>query len=163
MESDQSSQQKETPLRETYLLMESNKLNQEIENLLAECHSRERYSLTILGITSAWIFSNLCSIEHSLLIAVSVIPLITTIFYGVSVKYLYKNIEWMGDYLSKIEKSFLPDDTSGFGWERYFNSENRKSKFISITNIIWGFQIGLALALFILVLLKTNIPVLSCK
>jgi hypothetical protein len=137
-----------------YLTSEVAKLNNEVEKLLAETRSREKYSLTILAAVSVWVFTNLNAHNATLLKAVSFIPLVTTLVYGISVKYLYDNIKWIGIYLRRIEDHFLGDakDNQGpWGWEKYFDSENKKLKFIRVTWGIWILQLLLAIILFVLV------------
>ena len=141
--------------REDHLKKEYDKLNKEIENLLAEIRSRERYSLTIIAGISAWVFTNLCKTNGLLILAVSIIPFMTTLAYGVSVKYLYKNINWIGLYLRKIEDHFLEEfkDKNGFpfGWEKYFDTVNKK-EYVNVTKGIWFFQILMTIILISFVL-----------
>lgn len=142
--------------QEDYLKLEAAKLNSEVEKLLEESRSREKYSLTIIAAIAAWIFTHLHDTNIGLLKIVSCIPLVTTLIYGVSVKYLYDNIKWIGEYLKKIEDYFLENgrdnDNNILGWEKYFDSENKKGKFVKVTWAIWLLQILLAIVVLILTL-----------
>jgi hypothetical protein len=144
---------------QTYLLKEFDKLNAEIAKLLEETRSREKYSLTIIAVVSAWIYKESfdikCSNNHSkddfisLIHTLSWIPLITTFFYGISVLFLYKNIKWIGQYLLKIENIFLDNfkdqNDVVMGWEKYFEGENRKKNFVIWTQVFWILQILIAI------------------
>ena len=147
---------KMSSIHDDYLKKEYDKLNKEIENLLTEIRSRERYSLTIIAGISAWVFTNLCKTNGLLITAVSFIPLLTTLAYGISVKYLYKNINWIGLYLRKIEDHFMEEfkDKNGFtfGWENYFDTVNKK-EFVTVTKGIWYFQLLISIILIIFVLI----------
>lgn len=129
--------------------------------MLQETRSREKYSLTILAGVAVWVFTNLNDNNFVLLRLVSFVPLITTLIYGISVKFLYDNIKWIGNYLRRIEDYFMDNakDSNGnfWGWEKYFDSENKKGKFVNVTWGIWILQLFLALALVILVCYKNNL------
>ena len=144
-----------TPSQEDFLKKEAGKLNSEVEKLLEETRSREKYSLTIIAGVAVWVFTHLNDTDIRLLEAISLIPFIITLIYGISVKYLYDNIKWIGIYLLRIENYFLEtskgSDGNPWGWEKYFDSENRKGKFVNITWGSWILQVLLAIALFILV------------
>ncbi len=152
-----------TPSQEDYLLRESNKLNSEVEKLLEETRSREKYSLTIIAAVAVWIFTNASETDVLLLRMVSLIPILTTILFGFSVKYLYKNIKWTGIYLKRIEDYFLggarDDKDNLWGWEKYFDSENKKGKFVRVTVVSWILQLLLAVLLFIFVCYKENFKI----
>lgn len=141
--------------QEDFLKKEADKLNSEVEALLEETRTREKYSLAIIAGVAVWIVSNVNSLDIRLLQAISVVPFITTLIYGISVWCLYKNIQWIGDYLLKIENYFFETSTDGsgntWGWEKYFNAENKKSRFVKITIGSWILQGLLAVALFVLV------------
>jgi hypothetical protein len=140
-----------SPSQESYLKSEVEKLNKELEKLLEETRSREKYSLTIIAGIAAWVFTNLSFPKDLLIIkAVSCIPLITTLIYGISVRFLYENILWIGIYLRKIEDHFLKDSIE-FGWEKFLTVENKKRKFVRTTTGIWIFQLLLAIFLVIFV------------
>jgi hypothetical protein len=139
---------------ETYLLKEFDKLNDEIAKLLEEIRSREKWSLTIIAAISAWMYSaafnketeTILSREQVLALtqALSWIPLLTTILYGISVWLLYKNIKWIGQYLNRIEKIFLAkykDEDGLMGWERHFRKENKQKYFVNWTWAFWIAQI----------------------
>ena len=147
-----------TSSQEDFLKKEADKLNSEVEKLLEETRSREKYSLTIIAGVAVWVFTHLSDTAIGLLKAVSCIPLITTLIYGISVKYLYDNIKWIGIYLRRIEDYFLGSAKDNkdnlWGWEKYFDSENKKSKFVNVTWGSWILQLILAVALFILVSYK---------
>jgi len=150
-----------TPSQDDFLLKEAGKLNSEVEKLLEETRSREKYSLTIIAGVAVWVFTHLSDTNIGLLKAVSCIPMVTTLIYGISVKYLYDNIKWIGIYLRRIEDYFLwnaKDSNNNFwGWEKYFDTENKKSKFVNVTWGSWILQIILAVALFTLVCYKDNL------
>ncbi|NML24004.1 hypothetical protein HHL16_24200 [Pseudoflavitalea sp. G-6-1-2] len=143
-----------TASQSEYLKSEAAKLNAEVEKLLAETRSREKYSLTIMAAVAVWVFTHLNNQNVTLLKAVSGVPFITTLIYGISTKALYDNIKWIGIYLRRIEDQFLGDaqDSLGLlGWEKYFEAENKKKRFVQITWIIWILQLLFAAILFILV------------
>jgi hypothetical protein len=150
-----------TPSQDDFLKKEADKLNSEVEKLLEETRSREKYSLTIIAGVAVWVFTHLSDTSIGLLKAVSCIPLVTTLIYGISVKYLYDNIKWIGIYLRRIEDYFLGNakdqNDNLWGWEKYFDSENKKSKFVNVTWGSWILQVLLAIALFILVSYKDNL------
>lgn len=142
---------------ETYLLKECDKLNNELENLLTEIRSREKYSLTILAVLSAWIFKEKIDnpgCQNLILNILGFVPLVDVLLYGISAKYLYKNIIWIGEYLMKIENHFLQklnsESKKDFGWEKHFNSKKKESKFVEITVTIWIFQLVLAISVCLL-------------
>lgn len=147
-----------SPSQEDYLKKEADKLNSEIEILLGETRSREKYSLTIIAGVAVWIFTHLCDTNIKLLQAISCIPIITTLVYGISVRYIYDNIKWIGTYLKRIEDYFLGivknSNENIWGWEKYFNTENRKRKFVNVTLVSWILQLLLAIALFTVVTYK---------
>src|SRR5579863_532259 len=103
-----------TDNQKEFLLKEYDKLNNEVAKLLEETRTREKYSLTIISIVSAWIYTEILKKPNDNVIPLtdlvllvrllSWIPLTITFFYGVSVLLLYKNISWIGDYLHKIEE-----------------------------------------------------------
>ena len=150
-----------TTSQEDFLKKETDKLNSEVEKLLEETRSRERYSLTIIAGVAVWVFTHLSDTDVNLLIIVSIIPLITTLIYGISVTYLFANIKWIGIYLKRIEDYFIGNAKDNkenlWGWERYFDAENKKSKFVNVTSGIWIFQLVLAVVLIISVLCKDNL------
>ena len=148
--------------QEEYLKKEFDKLNTELQTLLNETRTRERYSLTIIAGIATWIFTSMYKIEendqavsHTLYKAISFIPIITTLLYAISVWLIYKNIKWIGRYLKRIENHFLSNSSGqkdkSWGWEEYFDSENKKSLFVNVTIGIWCFQLLLALSIVILV------------
>jgi len=157
-----------TPLQENYLASETEKLNGEISALLEEIHKREKFSLTILGGITAWVLTEHFKKEqaHSgLLMFLSLIPILSSLFYGFSVYSFYKGIKIRGIYLKRIEKLILFNngqtfDPKLFGWERFFDgeinnaeektmlSENHKTWDVNIAAILWGAQLLLGLILF---------------
>ena len=150
-----------TENQKNFLLREYDKLNNEVGKLLEETRTREKYSLTIISIVAAWIYSqiinnpqddsflknHLIKIIHLL----SFIPLIITFLYGISVLLIYKNIKWIGGYLSIIEKTFVDnlEYSKGkvYGWENYFDERNRKSYFVTWTWAFWILQIIIGITL----------------
>lgn len=152
-----------TDSQKNYLLKEYDKLNNEVAKLLEETRSREKYSLTLISIVSTWIYTEIIKFPKDIGIKkdsfipiihlLSWIPLAITLLYGISVLLIYKNIKWIGAYLSRIEKSFINDlqDSDGkvFGWEKYFNEKNRKSFFVLWTWCFWIIQIIIAVTLII--------------
>lgn len=153
-----------------FLLKEYDKLNNEVAKLLEETRTREKYSLTIISLVAAWIYTEIIkypkdnSFPKEVFIPIiqllSWIPLIITFLYGISVFLIYKNIKWIGGYLLVIETTFISNlkytekdektneiKTKIFGWERYFDEKNRKSYFVVWTWIFWILQIIIATAL----------------
>jgi hypothetical protein len=153
-----------------FLLKEYDKLNNEVAKLLEETRTREKYSLTIISLVAAWIYTEIIkypkdnNIPKDVFIPIiqllSWIPLVITFLYGISVLLIYKNIKWIGGYLSIIEATFInnleyteKDEKTGkietkiFGWEKYFDEKNRKSYFVIWTWIFWILQIIIAIAL----------------
>src|SRR5579859_1038467 len=145
--------------QDDYLKKEYDKLNKEIEKLLDETRSREKYGLTILAGVATWIYTELTKPHASVPLTikfVGCIPVVIIAIYGVSVYYLYQNIKWIGQYLSTIEEHFLTGYVDGlgrtFGWEAYFNREGRKRKFVTVTYCSWIVQVILSIILAIFVL-----------
>ncbi len=140
-----------------FLLKEYDKLSSEAGKLLEETCSREKYSLTIISLVAAWIYTNSKGIDAheigSVTKLVSFIPLVITTLYGISVLLIHKNIRWIGNYLAELEGRFIEDlkDSKGRpqGWERYFNNQNRESHFVKWTWIFWLLQISIGFALVI--------------
>jgi hypothetical protein len=141
--------------QEEYLKKEYDKLNSEVEKLMEETRSREKYVLTILAAIAAWICTNIEK-KTALLCIISMIPFITTLIYGISVFFLYKNIGWIGIYLLRIENYFFKNknetDGSGWGWEKYFSSADKKKKFVTVTYVLWFFELLLTILLILFVL-----------
>lgn len=143
-----------------FLLKEYDKLNNEVAKLLEETRTREKYSLTVISLVAAWIFTEIirkpteANIARNdlvpLLRLLSWIPLIITLLYGISVLLIYQNIKWIGKYLSKIEKKFINGlkyaENNVFGWENYFNDKNRKSYFVNWSWVFWILQIAISIA-----------------
>lgn len=143
-----------------FLLKEYDKLNNEVAKLLEETRTREKYSLTVIALIAAWIFTEILrnptetNISRNdlvpLLKLLSWIPLIITFLYGISVLLIYKNIKWIGEYLSEIEKKFINglEYKKGkvFGWENYFNDKNRKTYFVNWSWVFWILQIAISIA-----------------
>lgn len=140
-------------VNEEYLFKEVDKLNKEVESLMAEIRTRERYSLTIIAAVGGYMLIHKADFDNSLLFKLaSIIPLCTTLLLGASVKYLYKNIEWIGEYLKEAENHFYEDRQTAasgfkFGWEQFFEKPGRKKLIVSITELSWCFQILLSIAL----------------
>lgn len=144
-----------------FLLKEYDKLNNEVAKLLEETRTREKYSLATIAIIATWIYteiirpSNDIKISNKDLVSIvrllSWIPLVVTFLYGISVLLIYKNIKWIGEYLSKVEVTFINGLEYGkkeaFGWEKYFSEKNRKSFFVIWTWIFWGVQIIIAMTI----------------
>jgi len=127
-----------------YIMAEYDKLNKELESILKEIRSRERYSLTIVAVVAVWFFDHIGTVDKSLLIPISFIPLVTTILYGLSVKFLSTNINWIREYLFKIEHHVLPGNPNGFGWEKHFAKKNEERPYLKISIIIWIVQLALS-------------------
>lgn len=140
-------------VNEDYLFKEVDKLNKEVESIMAEIRTRERYSLTIIAAVGGYLLLHKDSFDNRVLFKLaSVIPLCTTLLLGFSVKYLYRNIGWIGEYLKEAEKHFYKDKGTSaygfeFGWERFFDKPGRKKLIVSITELSWYFQILLSIAL----------------
>lgn len=134
-------------VQEDYLKKEAEKLNKELEKLLEETRTREKYSITIIAGIAGWVLLKK-SEDHFLNGIVSAIPMITTLLFGVSSLFLYWNIKWIGSYLSKIEKYFLDGNPYNFGWETKFDQDNKKGYFVRLTICMWLIQFALAVCLF---------------
>lgn len=132
-----------------HVLREWEKLNTELEKLLAETRSREKYSITILAGVASWALLHEKTAKEPLpddaLRIISWIPIISTALFAISVLALYFNILWIGDYLKKIETYFLGKNDYGFGWENDFKKTNKWHLFVWTTVIIWAVQIVLAI------------------
>lgn len=141
-------QQELTGPQTAYINAEYGKLNNELESILKEIRSREKYSLTIVAAVAVWLFENYSGTDHYILLAASFIPVITTLIYGISVLALSTNISWIREYLTCIENQFL-EEPNKFGWERFFKKKN-KVKFYSKTSfVMWILQLSLAIGLVI--------------
>jgi len=150
-----------TDNQKDFLLREYDKLNNEVAKLLEETRTREKYSLTIISVVSAWIYTEIIkhpkdiNIPKDTIIPIihllSWIPLIITIIYGISVLLLYKNIKWIGSYLSRLETTFLEslkdNKQKELGWEKHFDENNKKSWFVVWTWTFWLLQIIIAVVL----------------
>jgi hypothetical protein len=150
-----------TPSQKDFLLKEYDKLNNEIAKLLEETRTREKYSLTIISLVASWIYTEIIKYPNGskipkgifipIIHLLSWIPLVITFLYGVSVFLIYKNIKWIGGYLSKIEPLFIVNleyaENKIFGWEKYFDDKNRKSYFVIWTWAFWIIQIIIGIAL----------------
>ncbi len=134
--------------QKAYINKEAEKLNKELEKLLEETRTREKYSITIIGGIAAFIFLHTKDMSHSLLTLTSFIPIATTLFLGASTFLLFKNIKWIATYLLRIEDYFLPGQPHGFGWEKEFHKVNGKSYFVWVTIGLWIAQLVLACGLF---------------
>ncbi|MBB3840721.1 hypothetical protein FHS57_004741 [Runella defluvii] len=147
--------------QEEYLKLEVGKLNNEVGKLLDEANSREKYSITIITGVAGWVLANIRDEEFQLLIAISFIPFISTLVYGISVLFIYDNIKWIGEYLLKIENYYLENpselDGKGWGWEKYYNFKNSNKRFVKTTKFLWVLQIVLCLTLFVVVYKKDSI------
>lgn len=147
--------------QEEYLKLEVGKLNDEVGKLLDEANSREKYSITIITGVAGWVLANIRDEEFQLLIAISFIPFISTLVYGISVFFIYDNIKWIGEYLLKIENYYLKNpselDGKGWGWEKYYNFKNSNKRFVKTTKFLWVLQIVLCLTLFVVVCKKDSI------
>ncbi|MCA0229471.1 MAG: hypothetical protein LCH91_03340 [Bacteroidetes bacterium] len=149
---------KKVPLtkeQEEYVKMEVGKLNNEVGKLLEEANSREKYSITIITGVAGWVLANIRDEELQILIGISFIPLVSTLVYGISAFYIHKNIEWIGEYLLKIEDYFFENpsqkDGEGWGWEKYYNFKNSNKSFVKTTKFLWFLQVCLCLSLFIVI------------
>ncbi len=146
-----------------FLLKEYDKLNNEVAKLLEETRTREKYSLTVIAVIAAWIFTEIIKLPKDvnisrdnllpLLKLLSWVPVVITFLYGISVLLIYKNIKWIGEYLSEIEKKFIAgleySKDKVFGWENYFNDKNRKSYFVNWSWVFWILQIAISVAIII--------------
>ncbi|PKK37847.1 hypothetical protein BWI96_05145 [Siphonobacter sp. SORGH_AS_0500] len=146
-----------------FLLKEYDKLNNEVSKLLEETRTREKYSLTVIAVIAAWIFTEIIKFPKDvnisrnnlipLLKILSWIPVVITFLYGISVLLIYKNIKWIGEYLFEIEKKFIDGleykKDKVFGWENYFNDKNRKSYFVNWSWVFWILQIAISVAIII--------------
>jgi hypothetical protein len=146
-----------------FLLKEYDKLNSEVAKLLEETRTREKYSLTAISVIAAWIFTEIIKLPKDvnisrdnlilLLRLLSLIPVAITFLYGISVVLIYKNIKWIGEYLSEIEKIFINgleyNKDKVFGWEKYFNDKNRKSHFVNWSWVFWILQIIISVTIII--------------
>ena len=127
-----------------FLLKEYDKLNNEVAKLLEETRIREKYSLAIIALVVSWIYTEIIKLPQDIKITnhdlvsivrlLSWVPLVITFLYGVSVLLIYNNIKWIGEYLSKIEETFIGglenSQREVFGWEKYFNKKNRTGFFV---------------------------------
>jgi hypothetical protein len=146
-----------------FLLKEYDKLNNEVAKLLEETRTREKYSLTVIAAIAAWIFTEIIKLPNDvgisrdnlvpLLKLLSWIPVVITFLYGISVLLIYKNIKWIGEYLSEIENRFIDglkySKDKVFGWENFFNDKNRKSYFVNWSWVFWILQIAISVTIII--------------
>lgn len=137
---------KMTLSEEEHIVREWDKLNKEIEKLLDETRSREKYSITIIAGVATWVLTNKNCEYTAAYKIVSFIPIITTFLFGLSVLFLYLNILWISKYLTKIENYFLYKHPNKFGWENHFMSENKWHNFVVITIVMWFVQLYFAFA-----------------
>jgi hypothetical protein len=132
-----------------HVIREWEKLNKELEKLMAETRSREKFSITIIAGVASWALVHAHTATEPLppdaLYIISWIPLISTLLFAISVFTLYRNIIWIGDYLAKIEDYFLGDNDFSFGWEKYFTKTNKRHLFVGTTIIIWAVQLVFAI------------------
>jgi hypothetical protein len=142
-------------LNENYLLKEVEKLNKEVESLMTEIRTRERYSLTVTAAVGGYLLLHKDSFNNILLFRIAgCIPLIITLLLGLSVFYLYENIKWIGEYLSKAEEHFYATRNNSvtgfhFGWEKFFSLPGKKDLYMRVTKWIWSFQLLLSVLLII--------------
>ena len=136
---------------EDYLKKEVDKLNKELEKLLDETRTREKYSITIIAGIAAWLFLKDTPSNPNLLNIVSCIPIITTALFALSVYFLSRNIAWIGTYLHRVENYFLHQNPYCFGWEAESDKANRRKNFVNLSKIMWGIQLVCAIGLCIYV------------
>jgi hypothetical protein len=131
---------------EDHVIREWEKLNKELEKLMAETRSREKYSITIIAGVAAWVLVDVKELHPDIGKLVSCIPVITTFLFGLSVLFIYLNILWIGNYLARIENYYLHTHPNQFGWEWYFKKANKFHVFVVTTIIMWLVQFYFALS-----------------
>jgi ABC-type sulfate transport system permease component len=144
-----------TPLtdpQKEHVIREWEKLNKELEKLLEETRTREKYSITIIAGVAGWVLLHPVEINHTYKITISLVPLVTTTLFGISVLFLYQNIKWIGAYLAQIENYFLGANDYHFGWETALDKVNKKHYFVNLTKGMWIAQLVIAIPFSVFVI-----------
>lgn len=154
---------KPTTVHREYLMAEYRTATTEIQNHLAEIRTRERFAITSLAATGAWIVVEFLSKSDSHswfgqnnVVVVKGLLIITEIvlaLLGTSIFLLDKNIEILGTYIKRIETEFLGDGKTigiNFGWENELAKKPHGLYFGFLSYATWVFYLGLPVVLFLL-------------
>jgi hypothetical protein len=131
-------------------IKEYEKLNREVEFIVAECARREQYSVTIIAAIAAWIFGNDKTDFDGWKGCIAFIPLITTLLFAFSIWMFTNRLMTMRAY---IQTHIFEGETC---WDKYVAESNKakKSSVMAYAGMYWLIQIGICIVLIVIVMTR---------
>jgi len=132
-------------------LKEYEKLNLEVEFIMAECSQREKYSVAVTAGIAAWLFSKeTISPGDQWNIAIACIPLVTTLLFAFNIWMFTNRLLTIRVY---IRKHIFEDGTC---WDKFLDDSNEKksSAAMAYAKAFWVIQIVICIGLIMMTIPK---------